>query len=196
MRPATPIMHEEEIVDQILAGGDSENRALHEIYETNYNSIFAMVVRNSGSSEDAKDVFQEGVIELYKNIHSKKYRGHSLLTTYLYSICKFIWLKKLRKKKKTIELEQVAKAYPYDDDQHLMIDRSKAVIISELFDQLGETCKTILTLFYYERQSIEEILKQTGFKDEQNVRNKKYKCMKALKAILDDHPVLKKELRF
>jgi len=61
--------------------------------------------------------------------------------------------------------------------------------------QLGDACKKILVLFYYENLSMKEILEKTDYETEQVVRNKKYKCLKQLEAMLNEQPLLKENFK-
>ena len=49
---------------------------------------------------------------------------------------------------------------------------------------LGDSCKKILLLFYYEQRPIREILSVVSYQNEQVVRNKKMKCLKKLEEMV------------
>jgi DNA-directed RNA polymerase specialized sigma subunit len=67
--------------------------------------------------------------------------------------------------------------------------------IMAVITKLGEQCKQILLLFYYENLSMKEILNHTKFESEQVVRNKKYKCLKQLELLLKEDPSLFEKLK-
>ena len=48
----------------------NDKKAIETIYKDNYNLVQALVVNNSGTSEDAKDIFQEAMIVLYEKARS------------------------------------------------------------------------------------------------------------------------------
>ena len=52
----------------------------------------------------------------------------------------------------------------------------------------GETCRKILTLFYYHDLPMREILKQTNYENEQVLRNRKYKCLKEIAELIQRTP--------
>jgi len=56
--------------------------------------------------------------------------------------------------------------------------------------RLGESCRELLTLVYYENLSFKEILEKLHYENEQVIRNKKYKCMKELTDMIKDNPGL------
>lgn len=79
----------------------SANEALKHLYDQNFPGIKGHVLGNSGSGDDAKDVFQEGIIALFHNVVDGKFKGESAVNTYLISICKNLWFRRLRKKSKS-----------------------------------------------------------------------------------------------
>lgn len=183
------------IVAGILAGSKEEDNALKLLYAQHWKPILAFVHSNQGNEMDARDVFQEGVIAFHRNVISGKFRQESAVGTYLFSICRFIWLKKLGSKSLTISGEDQEEIASYDDPEHRFLSREKSQQIGELFEQIGEPCRSILIMSYYENKSMMEIAALTGFKDEQNARNKKYKCMKALKELIVSNPEIRNLLK-
>ncbi|MBL7941531.1 MAG: sigma-70 family RNA polymerase sigma factor [Flavobacteriales bacterium] len=171
-----------------------ENQALRFIYREYYTQIRSIVIRNRGSEDDAREVFQEGIIALHKNIRTGKFRGESALGSYLYAICRLLWLKKLRKNSQSPLLIEDKEKYSEDiassefDIEWIERNESQERAISALFAHLGEVCRTILRLYYYENKTMKEIAGATGFKDEQNARNKKAKCINALRSLIDASP--------
>jgi DNA-directed RNA polymerase specialized sigma24 family protein len=92
------LLSEDHILLALRKSGLEQRRGLEAIYKANYGVVEHHVLKNSGSSDDAKDVFQEGIIILCKNIREGKFQGTSTIGTYLFSICRFVWLKMLQHK--------------------------------------------------------------------------------------------------
>jgi DNA-directed RNA polymerase specialized sigma subunit len=65
----------------------------------------------------------------------------------------------------------------------------------QVVEQLGDTCKKILVMFYYENLSMKEILSSLEYENEQVVRNKKYKCLKQLEQMITSNPSLTQTLK-
>jgi len=63
-----------------------------------------------------------------------------------------------------------------------------------LLQELGESCKKILELFYYENLSMKEIVSQMHYENEQVVRNKKYKCLQQLTDKMKQNPLAAKQI--
>ncbi|MEO7984808.1 MAG: hypothetical protein ABI688_12080 [Bacteroidota bacterium] len=81
------------------------------------------------------------------------------------------------------------------DMSDLIVDREGKMELLRLVGALGESCRKILMLFYYENLSMREILGATEYENEQVVRNKKYKCLKQLEQMLQANPALKQTLK-
>ena len=67
--------------------------------------------------------------------------------------------------------------------------------LRELVSQLGEPCRKLLTLFYYENLSMKEILTHLPYGNEQVVRNKKYKCLQQMTEIVKQYPEIAGQLK-
>ena len=81
------------------------------------------------------------------------------------------------------------------DFSHAALQKESTLQVYALMDELGETCKRILLMFYYEDLSMKEMLQQLNYENEQIVRNKKYKCLKQLEKMISDNPSLKQTLK-
>lgn len=182
-----------ELIARLRKGTVEEEHALRTIYRTCYPTVSGYVLRNSGSSDDARDVFQDGVIVLYRNVKQGKFNGESALSTYLFSICRFLWLKVLRTKGRA-PLEPMADDAAFEAPLGSLLDDERRGAVLALMDRLGEACRHILLLSFYEELDMREIAARTGFKDEQNARNKKFKCLRALKELIAREPVIARTL--
>ena len=54
------------------------------------------VTNNNGSFDDARDIFQEAMIALYEKVQLEHFTLSCQIKTYLFSICKNLWLKRLQ----------------------------------------------------------------------------------------------------
>jgi RNA polymerase sigma factor (sigma-70 family) len=196
-----PLMSDTELIDRLTGDtSNHENEALRYIYKQYFGLVRSVVLKNRGTEEDAKEVFQEGIIALHRSIKSGKFRGESALSSYLYAICRLLWLKKLKKNGQTPllagEPENFSQLVAFDESEVIWTERNveQENAIGYLFSQLGEQCRKILRLYYFEQQSMKQISIATGYKDEQNVRNKKAKCLNALRDLINTSPGVKNRL--
>jgi RNA polymerase sigma factor (sigma-70 family) len=153
---------------------------------------------NQGSMEDAEDIFQEVLVNFIALLQEDKFRGESSVKTFLFSLNRFSWLNELKKRGRALARE---KNYEREKDKyeadvsHLMIEKESTEKILDLVKELGETCRKILVMFYYENFSMKEILEQLDYETEQVVRNKKYKCLKQLEKMIGENPLVKQILK-
>ena len=87
-------------VEAILEGlKNHDNEVLNFIYRKYFPEIRFFVIKNSGTDEDAQDVFQEAIIIIYKKLRDGVLDLTCSFKTYLYSVCRIVWLKQLEKRK-------------------------------------------------------------------------------------------------
>ena len=181
-----------------LRAGQRMDETIKALYRNNFESLSWYVMNNSGNREDAEDVFQEVVISFIDLVQKDKFRGESTVKTFLYSLNRHIWLNELKKRGRTLAREEKfgkGQEQVTLDASHFIADREQKDQLVKLVEELGEVCKKILLLFYYENLSMKEILETMHYENEQVVRNKKYKCLKQLELMLNEKPHLKQTLK-
>lgn len=168
-------MNEKEIFERICSG---DEQALDEVYKKYYRMMTKLVVTNSGTEQEAKDIYQEAVIVFWQKSISGNLVLTSKISTYLYSICLNLWRKELeRKKRHTHE----AKDSP---EYQALEEKERIKIIAECVNDLGDTCRKVLTYYYFDGMSMAEIAERLGFANTNTAKTKKYKCKKKLDEIV------------
>ncbi len=171
--------------DELLTGIQQNNSViLRYIYNNFYGKINAFIKSNNGDESDANDIFQESIIIIYRKIKSKSLvLNEASFETYLYSVCRLLWLKQLDKRKKNIvkvdELHQFADT-AYDDDLlEVSKKNEKYKLYQEHFAKLGDDCQKILKLFF-DKVPLKEIADRMGFASESYAKKRKHKCKEYL----------------
>lgn len=186
-----------ELVSNLRTGQRLEE-TIKAIYRSYFDTLGWYVMNNSGSRQDAEDVFQEVVVSFIDLVQKDKFRGESSVKTFLFSLNRHTWLNELKRRGRAEAREEKferGQERVEMDTSHLIADREERAEVARLVAELGETCKKILLLFYYENRSIKEILEQMHYETEQVVRNKKYKCLKQLEQMVNARPALKQTLK-
>ena len=186
-----------ELLDS-LQSGVRVNDCVREIYRKHFDPLSWFVINNSGSRQDAEDIFQEVVIDFIEAVQKNKFRGESSVKTFLYSLNKHAWLNELKRRGRAEKRElKFDKEYDKEemDVSYYIANREAKGLIIKVVEQLGDTCKKILVMFYYENLSMKEIVDSTEYETEQVVRNKKYKCLKQLEQMLNENPLLKETFK-
>lgn len=175
----------EQAIIEGLAIGD--NSAINKLYKVYFPPIARMIVNNNGSEEAAKDIFQEAVMVLYDKITQQKFELSSKLSTFLYAICRRLWLKQLTRRGST------AATFDISDYEDILQVEDDLIVHDEVelkFEQmnlaltnLGEPCKTLLQDFYITNLSMQEISDKFGYTNADNAKTQKYKCLQRLKKL-------------
>ncbi|TKC06131.1 RNA polymerase sigma factor [Pedobacter frigoris] len=159
--------------------------ALNRLYAGYFPMVLQFILNNNGDEDDAKDVYQEGIIVLYNKIKSGNFELSSKLKTYIYSVCRRIWLKKLsQQSRKTSNIADFEDIIAVEDEveQHEEKDRQFEKMQSALV-HLGEPCKTIIQDFYINNLSMQDICEKFGYTNTDNAKTQKYKCLQRLKKL-------------
>ncbi len=113
-------------------------------------------------------------------------------------MAKNIWLNEVKKRERSgyreKQFESGREQKEADINDHIS-DLERKRQLRDLVYQLGEPCRKILMLFYYENLSMKEIVDHLPYENEQVVRNKKYKCLQQLIGLIKDNPLIARQIR-
>jgi RNA polymerase sigma factor (sigma-70 family) len=184
---------EEELIDGIRR---RDNRVLSYIYRSHYAAILNLILTNSGSEDDAKDIFQEALIVVFRNIRADHdFKLESGFQTYLYSIARLIWLKSLRRKKTGEKKLRESRPYlefeppkPFQREEDLRYS-----MYQRAFIKIPEDCQTILKLSL-DGVSQKEIADKLGFRSENYIKKRKHYCKQYLITKIKEDPDYEEEM--
>jgi RNA polymerase sigma factor (sigma-70 family) len=171
-----------EIVLGIL--NDSKD-VLNRLYVSYFPMILQLILNNNGNEDDAKDIFQESVIVLYNKVKSGNFELNSKLKTFIYSVCRRLWLKRLNAQSRTVRnVEDFSEFIPVEEDLESHEEKDRQFELMEYaLRQLGEPCKTIIEDYYIHNRSMQEISDKFGYTNADNAKTQKYKCLQRLKKL-------------
>jgi len=163
----------------------SDKKAVETIYRSHYNMVQSLILNNNGSADDAKDIFQETMIVLYEKVRGGGFELNCQLKTYVYSVSRRLWLKRLQQMNRyTPALQGLENSVSVEEEmeQHeKIIDEFQAM--EKAIGSLGEPCKSLLEAYYFQKKSMHEIAAGFGYTNADNAKNQKYKCLMRLKKI-------------
>ncbi len=151
--------------------------------------VQALIISNNGSQDDAKDIFQEAMIVLYEKVRAGNFELTSQIKTYLYSVSRRLWLKRLQQTNRfKPDLEGVAEMVQVEDDMevHEKLNTDFAMMERAL-GSLGEPCKSLLEAYYLQKRNMTEIALAFGYTNADNAKTQKYKCLVRLKKFFDQY---------
>jgi RNA polymerase sigma factor (sigma-70 family) len=125
-----------------------DNRVIRAIYEEHHRAIVQLVEKNSGTLDDAKDVFQEGLMLIYQKAKQPDFKLTSSFFTYFYAVCRNIWSNKRRKKPfGEVTLSNEMTSMIEDDSPEALERNEQYTLYRNKFLELGEDCQKLLSLF-------------------------------------------------
>jgi len=173
------------------------NKAILYLYQQYAASTSSFIIHYGGSEQDADDVFQETVVSFIDMVKKGKYRMEASIKTFLVSVARNIWFNELKKRERSDHREKVyelARDQKEDDVGFQISDLERRRQLKDLIHQLGDSCKKILLLYYYEDLSMKEIVEHLPYENEQVVRNKKYKCLQSLTGLIKSNPEIARQI--
>ena len=182
-------MSEKELVRLLRAKDDRGFRQLMQYYP-----MCKQMMRKLGVDENScEDIFQESLMVLYEKLQKKDFQLTAKVSTYLYKVCQNI-AKAYRWKKSKMEVVNPS-SVPDDRGEEGYFQRAIVQGLSEEFEDelpnseelyqaivaLDSPCKDILSMFYYHKARIKEIMLELGYPNENATRQAKYQCIIRLK---------------
>jgi len=171
--------------DQILKGIlRHDNVVLAYIYKQYFYKVNAFVKKNNGDEDDVNDIFQEAIIIIYRKLKENDllFENRSF-EVYLFSVCRFLWLKELEKRRlDKIKINDSLSFQDeiYDDDLVAVVEKNERFLLYQKhFRNISSDCQKILQLFF-EKVPIKQIAHIMGFKSEKYVKTRKFKCKELL----------------
>jgi RNA polymerase sigma factor (sigma-70 family) len=166
----------------------NDRKAVETIYRDNYNMVQSLIINNNGSPDDAKDIFQEAMMVLYEKARSGTFELNCLIKTYVYSVSRRLWLKKLQQASRYADIGNTETMVPVEDDieDHEKKDQ-EFEMMEKAISSLGEPCKSLLEAFYLQKKNMQEIAGSFGYTNAENAKTQKYKCLMRLKKIFFTH---------
>ncbi len=159
--------------------------ALRELYKSHYPMIVNLIRSNNGTEEEAKDIYQEAVIAFYEKVQQPDFILTCKIKTYLYAVCRRLWLKQLAVKKRYHGNIQETETFLGIEEEMVTIEdnEQRFIRMRESLESLGEPCRGILEDFYMHDLSMEAIRDKFGYTNADNAKNQKYKCLQRLKKL-------------
>ncbi|HYO23063.1 MAG TPA: RNA polymerase sigma factor [Flavisolibacter sp.] len=176
------------ITAQLAAIRENDEAALKALYTENYRKVEAYVLANSGTADEAKDVYQEAFIAVWRNIQLNKFApvSETSLGGYLYQVAKNKWLDHLRSShyQKVVALDGKENEAAVEEQS----DNREAYLLAvrKNFAKLGSTCRELLQRFYFQKESLRTIGMAFQW-TEATAKNNKYRCLQQLRELIKTH---------
>lgn len=152
------------------------------LYRLSFPSISNFIRLNSGSKEDAEDVFQETVVVLLEKLRTAEFKLSASLKTYLFAVAKNIWFKRLRAKKTSLvysimENELITECF----DIEIYPEQTDEQKMESYLQNITTHCRWIIKSLFYLQHPIETLMETMGWKNKHTANNQKYKCVQMIR---------------
>lgn len=177
--------------DQKLLGGllQADNQAVKQIYDLALPSVISWVKENNGTEADARDIFQEALIALFRRLEGNNFTLTCTLKSFLRIMCRNLWLARIRDSKK-VQLSAMDDAEEEELDEQLLIRLERAEqeqLFFKHFDALGDNCRKILQWFF-DKVPLKEIAEKLNT-SEGYIKKRKFTCKERLIKAIQSDPV-------
>ena len=178
-------INDSEVIDAFRTDNKS---VMHRFYKMHYPMVSHFVIYNGGTDQEAKDIYQEAIIAIYEKINERSLILNCRLKTYLYSVCRNLWLKQISKKGKFAgRIEDMEEYLPVEEENGMEAEKNHHFqIMGDAMNQVGEPCYTLLNDFYIHKMSMNAIAEKFAYTNADTAKTQRYKCMNRLKKIFFD----------
>ncbi|MCB0706862.1 MAG: sigma-70 family RNA polymerase sigma factor [Saprospiraceae bacterium] len=170
-----------------LVRGDSN--VIREIYARYYKAILHFIETNSGNAEDAKDIFQEGLMLVFQKAKNKDFELSSTFLTFLFSVCRNIWFNRIRKKSfGEVTLSEEITSTLTEDKVSEIEANEREVLFRNKFLLLGVDCQQVLSM-YFQKIKMEEIMEKMQFSSISYTKKRKFQCKEKLVQLIENDSI-------
>lgn len=178
------------LIDKQLLDGlrNADNSSIEKIYDLALPSVMTWVKENNGHEADARDIFQDALISLFRRLETKDLILTCTLKSYLRIMCRNLWLSRLRNRKKIAgnTLEDIESVELDSDLINKLEHAEKEQLFFKHFDLLGEKCRKILQ-WHFDKVPVKKIAEKLDT-SEGYIKKRKFLCKeKLVKQIQEDH---------
>ena len=166
-----------------IAFRGEQRDVISDLYVEIYPLILKFVKANSGNDNDAKDLLQEAMLVLLLKFKQEDFDLDCSFRTYVYSVCKKLWMKQLRSRKR-LDVKMIDVSLFMDESVNILFDEESKYIkeyflFRRHFHSLSQICRDIIELVLKDF-SYSEIADKLKLSDSEYVRKKKYRCKENL----------------
>jgi len=172
-------------LEELKQGSEQKLRI---VYEDNRDKFINFAKRYNLPHDDVIDVYQDAYVAFYNNVMSGKIeKMTSSISTYLFSIGKYLIFDRMKKNNKTISSDYNMDIVRGQEDvmENITLETGELTQEQQLlrthFASLGKQCQELLNLFYYRGFTIKDILEHGNYNSENVVKSAKSRCLKTLK---------------
>ena len=178
---------DDNILIKAITNGDT--KAYTQLVDRYKDLIYTLALRMLKHREEAEEAAQDTFIKVFKSLD--KFKGDSKFSTWIYKVAYNTCLDTIKKNKKhlnnvTIDAYTFNKLDTIDNALDNMINKERQTLIKQCIHKLPEDSSALLTLFYFEELSLDEISQIINV-EANTVKVKLFRARKKLAVILEQY---------
>lgn len=162
------------------------------LYQRIFPKVKHYILKSGGDLHESKDIFQDALLIFCRKVKASEYSHDTEIDGYLYTICRNLWINRVKIKNRTSQLDQLTvEVADTSDVERFVLVKEQQSEFSVLLENLGDRCKELLINSAFLKLSMKEIAEKMGFANENTAKTKKYKCKQRLLSLVDENPEIK-----
>lgn len=153
------------------------------VYQKYFKQTEAYILKNNGSRDDARDVFQEVMLILLEKLDDPDFEMTSSLSTYLYAVSRNLWLNKLKVNSKFIPYDSYVDIADVEEDNYVIELERK---VSVWMGLITRHCRYVIEALFFLQNPLVNLAINQGWKNINTAYNQKYKCLQQLRKIKEN----------
>jgi len=178
---------------EILSGLKGNNtQVIRHLYKEMFQGIRNFILNNSGSENDAEDIFQDTLVILFRKVTKEELVLSCALKTYLFSVGRNLWLQRLEMMNR-IRMNKPQREEIDDESENLdreLMHIERLNLMQKYLLAMDKECQRLLRLFL-QKLSLKEITEALGFSSTDYTKFRKYQCKNRLKKQMLGDPYCK-----
>lgn len=166
-----------------VQGGDTG--AFGKLIDAHKDMVYTVCLRILGNEADAEEGAQEVFVKAFRSLAS--FQARAKFSTWLYRITYNHCISEIRKKVRVIDLVDEVPEGEVDEKEMNGLEKLSAEersrYLKMAIESLAETDAVVVTLFYYEEMSLDEIAGVTGLSSS-NIRIKLHRSRKKMYQVI------------
>ena len=169
-------------IERVLAG---DKEAFGGLVDAHKDMVYTVCLRMLTSEADAEEAAQDVFVKVFRSIGS--FQERAKFSTWLYRITYNHCISVIRKKVKMIDLVDELPEGEVDEREMNGLEsisaQERSRYLKMAIESLAETDAVVVTLFYYDEMSLEEIAEITGLSSS-NIRIKLHRSRKKMYQVI------------
>ncbi|HXA01740.1 MAG TPA: sigma-70 family RNA polymerase sigma factor [Cytophagaceae bacterium] len=165
------------------------------LYKSVLPKVKHYIKGNKGNEDEAKDIFQDAIINFYSNVKLNKIPENVNVSAYICHIAKNLWINRVKRMHKSTEMPHEDFFRTEEDFLGNLITEEKTAAIAKLLSEIGQECQTLLKYSVYDKLSMKEICKLMGYSSENVAKNYNYRCKQKLIQLVMKNKAIESLLR-